>query len=129
MFEAIRSGVRICSMKKFLDGEEYLIVRIPKLTNTQKIHLTKNAIKQLGKDYDFNFDIESPDEINCTELVYLMYDFINWNTSKLMGRNVVMPDDVFKTALNNKQLEIVTFIKGDIIKKNPQAFELPLFTK
>jgi len=62
MIETPRSGVRICSIEEFSDGEIYLIVRPTNLTEMQKQKIRNSLKMQLGKKYDFNFDSARP---NC----------------------------------------------------------------
>jgi hypothetical protein len=76
-------------------------------------------MKQMNKSYDYNFDIESSDKINCTELVYLAYDFINWKERYYLGRYTLFPDDLLITALNNRNFEIVARISDGEVIRNP----------
>ena len=121
LIEAVRSGVEVNSLNEFTDGDEYLILRIPSLTEDQKKNIKANAIKHLKKSYDFNFDIESPDMINCTELVYLAYDLVEWKVSPFMGRFTIFPDNLLETAIIDKRFEIVAFMKDGTLTLHPDV--------
>jgi hypothetical protein len=120
MAEALRSGVQLSNLIEYADGDEFIIIRPRTLSLEQKQSIVKNTMKHLKKRYDFNFDVESPDMVNCTELVYLAYDFIDWKVRYFMGRHTLFPDDLLITALENKeQFEIVALVKDGEITLNP----------
>jgi hypothetical protein len=119
--EVLRSGVRISSLEEFTDGETFLVIRPRRLSAKQKRTILTNARKQLSKDYDFNYDIESPETITCTELVYLAYDFIDWQIRYVLQRYTLSPDDVVFTALKGSQFEFPVFIEGGTITNHPDS--------
>lgn len=121
LVEVLRSGVKISALKEFCDGDLFLIIRPTRLTSEQKETILSNTRKQLPKDYDFNFDIESPEAITCTELVYLTYDFIDWQVRYTWSRYTLSPDDLAYTALKNDQFEFPVFIENGSIKDKPDT--------
>ena len=77
----------------------------------------------MGKSYDFNFDIESSDKVNCTELIYLAFDFIDWKVRYFMDRYTLFPDDLLLTALDNNNFEIPALLKnGELLVKPDSAY-------
>ena len=122
--EALRSGVQVSSIKEFAEGDVFIIIRMPSLTPEQKKSIVTNAAKQMDKPYDFNFDIESPDMVNCTELIYLSCDFIPWKVSPYMGRYTILPDDILRTALEGKQFEIVGLLNDGNWVVHPEPTSL-----
>lgn len=121
MAEALRSGVQLSSLEEYADGEEFIILRPLSLSDDQKQRIVENTMKHLHKKYDFNFDIESPDMVNCTELVYLAYDFIDWKVRYFMGRFTLFPDDLLITALGNNQLKTVAYLKNGNLILDPDS--------
>jgi hypothetical protein len=119
IIEALRSGVQLSSLKKFADGEVFLILRMKSLSPQQMINVRENALRQLHKKYDFNFDIESPDLIFCTELVYLTYDFIDWKVQYDMGRYTIFPDDILISIMDDDRFEIVSLLKSGKVILHP----------
>jgi len=119
MVEVLRSGVKISTLKDFSDGEIFLVIRLRNLSNELKKTIISNVQKQLGKDYDFNFDIESPEAITCTELVYLAYDFVDWQIRYTWSRYTLSPDDLALTALKNPLFGFPALIENGVITSNP----------
>jgi hypothetical protein len=117
--EAIRQGVKTSSLEEFADGEDYLILRLKNITPSQKESVIDNTRKQLGKDYDFIYDFESPETISCTELIYLGYDFVDWQIRYYGSEYYISPDDLPFTAFKNSDLKFPVFIKNDAVYENP----------
>jgi len=130
MIETPRSGVRICSIEEFSDGEIYLIVRPTNLTETQKQKIRNSLKMQLGKKYDFNFDSQSPDRIVCSDLVCLAYDFIDWQSKKRAGHYITSPDDLVRSLLNRPDFSFETYInQGQFVSKPDIPFIEELLKK
>ena len=117
--EAIRQGVKTSSLEEFADGEDFLIIRLNHLSEPQKNAIIANSGKQLQKEYDFIFDFESPETISCTELIYLSYDFIDWQVRYYGSEYYISPDDLPLTAFKNADLDFPVFIKNDLVYENP----------
>jgi hypothetical protein len=129
MAEALRNGVQLSNLEEYADGDEFLVIRPSSLTEENKKNIVENTMKHLHKKYDFNFDIESPDMINCTELVYLAYDFIEWKVRYFMGRYTLFPDDLLITALTSDKLKVVAFLKNGEMKLNPDPVYIKTLIK
>jgi hypothetical protein len=123
--EVLRSGLQISTLKEFADGEIFLVMRPENLTRKQKRSILFNIRKQLTKSYDFNFDIESPEAITCTELVYLTYDYVEWRIRYTMERYTISPDDLVLTALKGNQFTFKAFVE----EKNTMIDPEPSFIK
>ena len=67
------------------------------------------AFRQLGKQYDFNFDVNTTDKIVCSELAYVSFPSVDWPTAKTLGRHSISPDNVAQLAWNNVPLKLVMF--------------------
>jgi uncharacterized protein YycO len=105
MAEALRSGIKISTLEAYADADVYLIIRPVALSDEQKKQISHKLIKQLKKKYDFNFNIESPEAITCTELIYLACDYVDWKVSRTWSRYTLEPDDLVETVLQSKELE------------------------
>jgi len=116
--EAIRPGVKTSSLEEFADGEDYLVLRIKDLTEAQKTEIVTNSQKQLRKAYDFLFDFESPETISCTELIYLAYDFVDWQVRFYRSEFYISPDDLPLTAFKNGNLKFPVFIQNETVYEN-----------
>lgn len=93
VLEALRlPGVTLNTIEHFMDIDDLLILRSPGLTQNGEMIL--QALKQYGKPYDFNFDVETQRELVCSELVYVVYDQEEWPTERSFGRYTIGPDQV-----------------------------------
>jgi len=105
------------SMSHFLNIDDIVILRNPKLDGkaiAERIILT---LRQMGKEYDFNFDVETTDKLVCSELVYTVYTGIEWPTKKTLGRFTVSPDNI--VLVQDNPLELISQLMGDEIAKSP----------
>lgn len=91
VLEALRNGVQLNTLEKFMDVDDVAVLRIKK--GDLKTPCVR-AFRQLGKEYDFNFDVETIDKIVCSELVYQVFTDIKWPTEKTLGRHTISPDNV-----------------------------------
>ena len=96
ILEAVRPGVRISSVEAFMNIDEMTIVRkIDGLMSPEQIaEQIRRGMDQIGKDYDFNFDISTLDKIVCSELIYIVFGHVSWPTRYRLGRPTVTPDDI-----------------------------------
>lgn len=112
IIEALRSGVQLSSLEDFMNVDDIAILR-PVFKEKDNQPLTKEAIemafRQIGKKYDFNFDVNTTDKIVCSELAYISFPSIDWPTEKTLGRYSISPDNVAQLAWNNIPLELVLF--------------------
>lgn len=96
ILEAVRSGVRLNTVEGFMNIDEVTVVRKNDvMANPQLVYeQIKRGMDQLGKDYDFNFDISTLDKVVCSELLYIIYGNVNWPTHYRLGRPTITPDDI-----------------------------------
>tara|TARA_R110002072_G_scaffold64203_2_gene159176 strand:+ start:14894 stop:16399 length:1506 start_codon:yes stop_codon:yes gene_type:complete len=115
ILETDRSGTHLKSLEDFMNVDEFAILRFKKgiIKEEQVKIIYKVAVSQLGKKYDFNFDVETTDRLVCSELLYQSFGKINWPTEKYLGRTTISPDNVGSLILyNNSPLEMVYYIAG-----------------
>jgi hypothetical protein len=60
----------------------------------QVIDQITKGIDQMGKPYDFNFDVQTLDKIVCSELLYIIFGNVHWPTQYQMGRSTITPDNI-----------------------------------
>jgi uncharacterized protein YycO len=107
--EALRSGVEMNTLTHFLNIDSIGILRKPDLSREARANAIIQALRQVGKPYDFNFDVESKERVYCSKLVYLTYSGIDWPTKRSLGRTTFTPDDVAIKAAREGILQLVTF--------------------
>jgi len=118
--EALRSGVEMNSIDHFLNIDSIGIMRKPGASREERARTIVQALRQVGKPYDFNFDVESKGRVYCSKLVYLSYSGVEWPTKKSLARTTFTPDDVAIKAIKGGTLELVTFYhNGKRMTENP----------
>ena len=120
--EALRSGVRINPLEHFLNIDDLAILRARDLDGNidAEAAIILQSLRQIGKAYDFNFNVETTDTIVCSELIYQVYTDIEWPTQKTLGRSTISPDHIAARALNEGPLQMVAFYHdGERVDEEP----------
>jgi uncharacterized protein YycO len=115
-------------LDEFMNIDDIAILR-PIFNEEDKKALTKEALimafRQLGKKYDFNFDVNTTDKIVCSELAYVSFPTIDWPTQETLGRHSISPDNVAKLAWNKLPLELILFYHdGRLVNEDEQLAKM-----
>lgn len=105
MMEALRPGVQLNTLDHFMDIDDLVVLRPrlcanvapPCLSEQEVFDALKNGFRQIGKDYDFDFDVHSDEKIVCSEYAIKVFQFesIDWETSKSVASMAsISPDQV-----------------------------------
>jgi hypothetical protein len=96
ILEAVRPGVRLNSVEAFMDIDEMTIIhKIDEYDSPDAVaEQIRRGLDQMGKPYDFNFDISTLDKIVCSELIYIVFGNVDWPTRYRVGRPTITPDDI-----------------------------------
>lgn len=105
--EALRNGVQLSPLARFLDIDDLGVLRQDDLSDDDRREIIRRSLRQVGKAYDFNFDVETADRIVCSELVYQVYTGLMWPTDRTAGRWTISPDQVAKSCLPGGPLTLV----------------------
>jgi len=120
--EALRSGVVLNSLETFLNVDDLAVLRKNTLSNQERAKIIVRSLRQIGKPYDFNFDIESNDRIVCSELIYVVYTDTQWPTESTIGRHTISPTNIAEKAGHDKPFEIVSlYLQGKPVKDKIQS--------
>jgi len=124
IIEALRDGVQLNTLEHFINVDDIAILR-PVFNEDNAQELKKEALmmafRQLGKKYDFNFDVDTTDKIVCSELAYISFPSVDWPTEKTLGRHSISPDNVAQLAWNNVPLKLVMFYHdGKLVEETIQ---------
>lgn len=92
--EALRNGVQLNKLQDFMNVDDVAILRPKHLTMAEKLEAVELALSNLGKKYDFNFDVNTTDTIVCSELVYIAYPQVDFVTKNVLGSFAITPDDI-----------------------------------
>jgi uncharacterized protein YycO len=110
------------SLEHFLNIDSIGVLRKPDQTRESKADTILQALRQVGKPYDFNFDVESKGRVYCSKLVYLCYSGIDWPTKRALGRTTFTPDDVAVRVTKDGPLQLITFYHdGQRISDTPAS--------
>ncbi|MCH8329923.1 MAG: Poxvirus G6 [Bacteroidetes bacterium] len=110
--EALRQGVKLSTLEEFLNVDDLVILRPAFCINKEKEKVEEAMLltfKQIGKAYDFNFDVNTTEKIVCSELAYVCFPTIDWRTEKTVGRHTISPDNVAEKAWNDTPLKLICF--------------------
>jgi len=123
--EALRDGVQLNSIEHFLNVDDLAIMHdtseYDTLNRTQRI---KRVIEQLGKEYDFEYDIEDNSKIICSELVYISSIHIDWDTERFAGISTISPDNV---AIKSTEVDTIftiplMYVNGELVTSDEKAY-------
>lgn len=122
IIEALRPGVQINTLDHFLNIDDMLVLRDQTLNNEQRKEFLIRAFAQIGKDYDFNFDVETDKKIVCSEIVYVVFHNIKWPTEKALGRYTISPDNVVAKVFDGVLTPVMMYtdgkrVEGDLVKE------------
>lgn len=110
--EALRPGVEINTFEQFLNIDDLLVLRHTGLSLEKRREYVIRAFRQIGKEYDFNFDIETDKRIICSEIAYVVFKDEDWPTSKTLGRYTISPDNVAVKGFKNPFVPLVLYHDG-----------------
>lgn len=138
IIEALRPGVQFNTLRHFLEIDDLAVVRMkdcPKgmppqmtskgdpvcLTDSMKREYLVKAFEQVGKDYDFNFDVNTIDKIVCSELLYRTFIDVKFDTTLTIGRHNISPDQVAYKAIGEEAIfdPVYIYFNGERINKGP----------
>lgn len=121
--EALRPGVQINTLEHFTDIDDFAILRLNQemsYVETQE-HLIR-TFQQIGKKYDFSFDVETGKEIVCSELQFVVYVNVPFNTSKIIGRSTISVDQAAEQGLSGRKFSVIDlWVDGLQIEGSAQA--------
>jgi hypothetical protein len=100
VLEALRTGVVLSTLEHFLNVDDVAVLRPKNLSEREVAESLVRGFRQVGKEYDFNFDVETTGSIVCSELPYHVYPGVHWQTSAQLGRFTISPDQVASQALS-----------------------------
>ena len=116
--EALRQGTVLSSLANFLNIDDLAVLRRKELSQAEKRAVLIRTFRQIGKPYDFNFNVESTDRIVCSQLIYIAYPDIVWPTEYIVGRYTVSPDNIASKSVETDLFEVVVLIKdGEFIEE------------
>lgn len=115
--EALREpGVTMNTLEHFMDIDDLLVMKPANVSNPGE-HLLR-VFQQVGKPYDFNFDVETESSIVCSELIYRVFSDEEWPVELDLGRYTISPDHVAWKAMDTCYEPKTMYAKGAQVKEN-----------
>lgn len=105
IIEALLPGVKINTLDHFLNIDDLAVLRPVSLSRQERKQAVLRAFSQLGKDYDYNFDVETDKRIVCSEIAYVVFNNYAWETERILGRATISPDNVAHFAEQTGKFE------------------------
>jgi hypothetical protein len=105
VIEALAPRVQLNPLEKCIAVDHVVALR-PALSESEIAGAIGEAMGQLGKAYDFDFDFNNSSRIVCTELVYRSYHHrgcIDFSLTKRLGRFTLTGDDIVAHTLRGLQ--------------------------
>lgn len=119
--EALRSGVTISTLEHFLNIDDLLVLRDRRPVDARyRGEAVLTALEQVGKEYDFNFDVMTHERIVCSELAYVVFPDIDWPLERTLGRYTISPDNVAQLAISNQPVLDPVILYRDGKRNNDQ---------
>lgn len=108
IIEALGPGVVMNEMDTFMNIDDVAIAQRKEFTPEDRGEAVIRALEQYGKPYDFNMDTDSQESIICSELIYIVYDDIDWVQDTILGHWSVTPDQTALQTLDGGAFKLKT---------------------
>jgi len=125
IIEALRNRVAINTFKKFTNIDDFAHLRLnnePLLE--KKREMIVKAFAQIGKKYDFGYNIESNRKIICSELHYLVFDKVKFKTNKVLGINSLSVDQIAGQGIKGGAFYPIDLYLDGIKVEGDKIFEI-----
>ncbi|MFH1052587.1 MAG: YiiX/YebB-like N1pC/P60 family cysteine hydrolase [bacterium] len=122
IMEAIGEGVVLHNIYESIGASDYIAALRPKLSKKDIAQAIEQAFQYHGRDYDFNFDFFSDNELVCSELVFKAYekdknkDGLDFDLAYVMGKLTLAPNSMiaqYCKDTSSSKLSFVTFYDAD----------------
>lgn len=129
--EALRPGVEINTLEHFLNIDDMLVIRDTRsdVTDEYRRKAILQAVAQIGKAYDFNFDVLTHETIVCSEIAYVVFADIKWPLENTLNRYTISPDNVAQMAVGQNRIfePVILYYNGKRYYKDlPKSVSLLL---
>ncbi len=131
IIEALLPGVQINTLGHFLNIDDLAVLRPVDISRQEKKLAVLRAFSQLGKDYDYNFDVETDKRIVCSEIAYVVFNKYPWETENILGRATISPDNVANCARRTGKFKTVQLyidgqkVSGDLEQRMEKLLKIP----
>lgn len=129
--EALRPGVELNALEHFLNIDDFLVLRDTRsdITDEYRRKAILQAVAQIGKEYDFNFDVHTHERIVCSEIAYVVFSDVKWPLEETLKRYTISPDNVAQLAVGQSRMfePVIMYYGGKrVYKQLPYSLSLLL---
>jgi len=131
VIEAVSEGVILNTIEHSAGEATSVCAFRPVLLSKEQIaKAVASAYKYLGREYDFDFDFETPNTLVCTEVLYRCYEGnrenypLQFKLSNILGTQTLPAQNIVKSYVDavqrndpKNQLQLVAWIDTDRHKK------------
>ncbi|MBC7283347.1 YiiX/YebB-like N1pC/P60 family cysteine hydrolase [Hoeflea sp.] len=111
--EADAKGVHLSPSSVVLNTDRVAILRPALRSPARRRQVARAYFDAIGTDFDFLFDVDSPDCTFCTELIHRVMPELTLPVQEIYGVRTILPDRVAVAALRyESDLEFVDYIKA-----------------
>jgi hypothetical protein len=117
ILEAVRPVVHLNSLQGFMNIDTYMLIRKEDGLGSPDLLIDQitRGMDQMGKPYDFNFDVQTLDKIVCSELIYIVFGNVHWPTKYRLGRTTIAPDDIAEIIFHRgSKFHLKTFMNSNV---------------
>lgn len=105
------NGVRMLHHKVLTTSDAIVILRATAPGNNRIISQRYRSIAAgFGKEFDFNFDLDTPNQVSCTEFTARIYPQMKWTYREALGRRQLLPDDMVDHAFRSNQIAVIAYL-------------------
>lgn len=112
--EADAKGVHLSPPSVVLNTDAVAILRPRFVSAGQRRKAAVDFFSSLGMDFDFLFNVDSPDCTFCTELIHRVMPELDLPIMEIYGIRTIIPDSVAVSAIRKpRNLQLVGYVKAD----------------
>ena len=122
--QALRPGVGMDTLRRFMKVDQFALIRHKNIDADKKEmgEIYTRALENVGKKYDFRFDVTTQSSLICSELIHYAFGKVLWPTEITVGRHTITPDRLVDLAYyDHSPIEFVLFLVGESNTKFIQA--------
>lgn len=117
IFEARKEGLTFKSIEEFTDLDQIGAIRFNDKDTFDKRDFSfiyENLKRQIGKEYDYNFNALSINKITCTEIIVQSYGDVHWPYQRAISQLTVAPDNLAEIVMyKNAPFHFVFYFEAD----------------
>ena len=113
--EADKAGVHLSKPSVVLNTDRVAILRPSFASHERRRQVARDYFAAIGMDFDFLFDVETPECTFCTELIHRTMPELRLPIQELYGVRTILPDRVAVAAVRRETgLDFIGYVKADL---------------